>query len=99
MSKGSKLPALPPKSGCVVCGAPHDATDCAHTATLGLSRHELLRVGDIQGHRDSVAWLSVLPAPARVRTVEEEIAFAEAMSADIQAGVDRQLRATGFGAR
>ena len=34
-----------------------------------------------------------------VRTAAEQLAYDEGMSADIQLGVDRQLRATAFGSR
>ena len=91
MSKG--IPALPPKSGCMVCAGPHSAADCAHTAALGLSRFEAGKVHEKQVYRDHLARLAALrDAPAREQTLAERIAFAEAMSADMDADNERARR-------
>ena len=50
VSKG--IPALPPKSGCMVCAGPHSAADCAHTAVLGLSRFEASKIHERQVYRN-----------------------------------------------
>ena len=93
VSRGSRIPALPPKSGCLVCAGPHSAVDCSHTAALGLSRFEAGKVHEKQVYRDHLARLAALrDAPAREQTLAERIAFAEAMSADMDADNERARR-------
>lgn len=100
MSTGSKLPALPPKTGCLVCGSrAHGADRCLHGADLGLSTLELRKVADRQGYRDSTERLrretdAILSRPVAPMTAAERLAFEEEMDRDIQIGVNYQLRAT-----
>jgi len=96
VSKG--IPALPPKSGCLICAGPHSAADCAHTAALGLSHFEAGKVHEAQVHRDHIARCAALrDTPAREPSLAERIAFAEAMSADMDADNARARRRMGVG--
>ena len=54
VSKGSKLPALPPKSGCLVCGESHGAESCnLSQEVIGHDPSVFRRIAAVQRRRDA----------------------------------------------
>ena len=107
MSKGSKLPALPPKSGCRACGVPHfelcpTCAEAIGTTPTYIRSPTCLRCGCEKGtygsaHLCSRCDLASLP-PAKPMTAEDRRAYEDAMEADIGRDIDaRKRRMCGVG--
>lgn len=81
------IPALPPKFGCMVCGAGHNTSFCHHNAALNLSlteRREVRRVQEIRDRRAEAA----RRATYTVRTPEETAAYYDRLSEAVNADQD-----------
>lgn len=105
MSKG--LPALPPKSGCRVCGVAHFKICPTCAASVGTTPTYIrsptcLQCGCEKGtygsaHRCLRCSMADLP-PAKPVTAEEQRAYEDAMEADIGRDIDaRKRRMRGVG--
>ncbi len=84
MSKGSTIPALPPKSGCMICGAAHSASGCNIGAVAGLqnTQADINKTERIQRARNAAN------APVVVKTPAITLSGAEADAAAIAGMVE-----------
>lgn len=94
MSTGAlKLPALPPKSGCLVCGAQHGAESCPLNADI-IARDPVVwrRVAEIQIRREQRAAAEFRLELLRRAAKPDNRSSDQKMEDDIGDGVAMQLR-------
>jgi len=105
VSKGSKIPALPPKSGCRVCGKAHFSLcpGCAEAIDLTpilITSPTCLRCGaDRHGWGSAHLCLACDRQPAPARTPEQIRAWEEGMAAFEKECVDYRKQRVAFGSR
>jgi hypothetical protein len=97
MSTGAKMPALPPKTGCLACGQGHGAESCPlNREIIGQDMAAFRAVATVQLRRDARESAARKLARIAAATPVPTGSYDERMSADIAEGQARQLRATPF---